>query len=478
MAQVRFYTCVLLSSAMAGLGCSGASSGGEHASAGSSGTVVLGSSGGGSGGAFGGTKSQSSGGTAAVVSGGTTSVAAYTEPVDNVSLDEIPTSVPHVGLEVASSALAQLEADPFDGPNVTGAFLDASSVRYDPVDVNYRGAYALQSLIQYGNGQRNWKVKFAKDHKYQARREWNYTFEQHVREKLSYDLMRFAGVKVPSAHHVRLSVNGTVSGAYLEYEDPDNKDWIADKFGDDSGDLFKGGYDLPNQPRYFATLEYLGDVDADYEMHYRKMTNNDDPIKAADYSSLKSFLKGLNQTEDSGFEAFLRANFDTEKFISYLVVANFISHWDSYPQRPKNFWLYNIPAAGRWVFIPWDMDGTFQPTKGYLNPMGTDESIFNQFDSFTDYEGRHPEEGTARPLVTKMMKVPAFRSAYVARYRQALTTFLEQNYLLDRVDALVALIAGEIPAADKTGFNENAADVKRFIQERVRNVTAELATLP
>jgi spore coat protein CotH len=406
-----------------------------------------------------------------------TTSAPYVEPTEPIDLDAVPTSVPSVGLEVTSADVAKLEADPYDAPDVPGAFVQGSE-RFEPIDVNYRGAYALQTLIRSGRSQRNWKLKFAKDHKYEGRREWNFNYETHVRQKLAYDLMRFAGVKVPSAAHVRLSVNGGTPNVYLRYEDPDNKDFLADKFGDDSGDLFKAAYDVPNEPRYFATLEYLGDSDVDYQMHYRKMTNNDDPAKATDYSSLRAFLKGLNQTGDSELEAFLRQNFDTEKFIGYLVVANFMSHWDSYPQRPKNFWLYQVPAAGKWVFIPWDMDATFQTQKWTLDPMGTDASIFYQFDGFEEYSGRLPEEGTARPLVTKMMRIPAFRSAYVARYRGALDSYLEEAYLLARVDALAGIIDGYIATGERKDYDGALSDMKNFIRQRTVNVKAELATLP
>jgi spore coat protein H len=410
--------------------------------------------------------------------GGASAASVYTEPVENVDLDELPPDVPKVALEVSANAIATLDANPYDADDVNGAFTDASQIRYEPVDVNYRGAYALQTLMRYGHSQRNWKIKFAKERKYRQRREWNYTYEPHLREKLAYDLMRFAGVKVPSARHVQLSVNGTVSGTYLEYEDPDNKSWLSDKFGDDSGDLFKAAYDIPGETQYFATFEYLGDSDADYELHYRKMTNNDDSAKASDFSSLRVFLAGLNQTEGGGVEAYLRKNFDTDKFISYLVVANFVSNWDSYPQRPKNFWLYYVPAARRWVFIPWDMDGTFQPTMGYLDAMGTTASIFCQFDKFEDYEGRSAEEGTARPLVTRMMAIPSFRAAYVARYRQALGSFLDENYLSQRVKALAAVVEKEIPETEKEDFNSSVVDIQQFIQKRSANVKAELEKVP
>jgi spore coat protein CotH len=477
MTRLRFVGCVLVLSGFSMLACASGGSHGEREGGGGTYETSNGGTGNGLGSSNGGT---STGGAVTTSPGGSTShvTKPYVEPVETISLDELPSDVPKVTLEVAASELSKLEADPYDSPKVIGAFKDGASVSFDPVDVSYRGAYALQSLILYGNGQRNWKVKFAKDKKYRSRREWNFNFQPHIREKLTYDLMRFAGVKVPSARHVRLTVNGDVSGVYLEYEDPDNKDWLMDKFGDDSGDLFKAGYDVPDKVPYFATLEYLGENDADYDFHYRKMTNNDEPTKAADFSSLRALLLGLNQTDNESFEAFLKGNFDTERFLSYLVVSNFVSHWDSYPQRPKNFWLYQVPALGRWVFIPWDMDATFQPDKGYLDPMGTDASVFYQFDEFVEYKGRLPEEGTARPLIIRMMRVPSYRAAYVARYREALQSFFAEDYLISRVDALTALIKNEISDVDREDFDADVADVKRFIQQRIKNVTRELATIP
>lgn len=400
---------------------------------------------------------------------------AYDEPVEVLDPNAPPAGIVVLGLELDLASIQKLESNPFDGPDVLGAFIDQQSVRYPAVELNYRGAYALQSLIQSQALQRNWKVKFAKEQMYRNRREWNFNYESSIRQRLGYQLMRLAGLKVPEARHVLLSVNGQPQGIFLEYEDPDNKPFLLDKFGDDGGDLYKAAYDIPNQPKYFATLEYLGSKDSDYYRHYRKMTNNDDPAKAGDYSQLRGFLASLNQTSDSRFESFLRRNLDVDKFVSYLVVANFVSNWDSYPQRPKNFWLYRVPTANRWVFLPWDLDSTFQPYKSGLNPMGTDASIFYQFDHFVDYSARHPEEGTARPLVRRMMKVGAFRSAYVARYRQALSTFLAMDYLLAQVGILSELAKASALPDESNKINDVRSEMELFVSQRTASVTAELA---
>lgn len=395
-----------------------------------------------------------------------------------VDLDAVPAPVATLSLEVAATAIQQLEADPFHSPDVAGAFVDDAGQRSAPIDVNFRGAYALQSLIESGVEQRNWKLKFAKEQPYHARREWNFNYEPHIRQRLAYWLMRTAGVHVPSARHVVLRVNGAVHGLYLEYEDPDNKAWLLDEFGNDQGDLYKAAYDLPDEPTYFATFEKLGNTDADYSMHYNKKTNNDDPTKAADFSALRGFINGLNDTPESGIEAYLRQSFEVDEFVSYLVVANFTSHWDSYPQRPKNFWLYQNPGTQRWSFIPWDMDATFQPWKAGLNAMGTNVSVLYQFDQFEDYPHRQPEEGTQRVIVTRMMKVPAFRSAYLARYREALTTFLAKDYLLARVALLHSIAAAAAQPNELEELDSTRSEIEDFIEQRSAAVMAELARLP
>ncbi len=401
---------------------------------------------------------------------------AYTEPADPVDASVIPASVPTVRLTVAQSDVALLEAAPFADQDVPGAFQDSEGRSYDALDVHYRGAYALQSLMQSGAAQRNWKLKFAKEQKYRARREWNYTYEPHLRQKLAYDLMHLAGVRLPSARHVVLFVNGVDMGLYLEYEDPDDKSFLKAQFGDASGDVYKAARDIPNQPRYFATLELLGATDQDYFFHYDKKTNND-AGNASDYSQLRAFIEELNTLPDAQFSDWLNAHFDVPKLLSYLVVANFISHWDGYPHRPKNYWLYQIPSAGRWVFLPWDMDGTFQSKKFTLNAMGTSASVFYQFAATEPYGG-HPEEGTERPLVRRAMQQPTLRAAYVARYRAALATFLAKDALLMRIDALAALLSPLLSGKQAADFNAATQDMRRFVSEKSANVAAELALEP
>ena len=310
--------------------------------------------------------------------------------VDTMALPEV---APAVNIDITPEQMAILDENPFDGADQLGNFQDEAAVQYSDIDINYRGAYALQTLMMdEDNGElRNWKVKFNKDQLYRERREWNFNWEPHLRQKLALDLLRFNGVAVPSARHVMLHVGGELQGVYLEYEDPDNKDWLCDMFGHDNGDLFKAAFDIPGSDKYFGTLEILGAADSDYQPNYSKKTNH--KVAPDDFSVLRTFIEELNNTPDAELEQWLDSRFDVDSFIAYLVVSNFISNWDSYPQRPKNYWLYEDLHQQKMVFIPWDLDATFEeqyrsfPGFPQYNQMGTECSIFYNLAS-SEYESR------------------------------------------------------------------------------------------
>lgn len=385
----------------------------------------------------------------------------------------LPTEVLAVNIEISEESRALLEADPFNADKVVGAFVDGAGTRYEGVKIGFRGAYALQNLINQGD-RRNWKVKFDKAQKYRGRREWNFNYEPHLRQKLAYDLMSLAGVKLPRARHVLCSVNGQPQGLYLEYEDPDDLDWLRDSFSDGTGDLYKAAYDHPDatDQRAFAELTYLGEADSDYFLHYNKKTNNDGDL-ATDYSSIREFIEGLNSTTADEIPAWFDETVEVDRLLSYLVVANFISHWDGYPHRPKNFWMYENPGAKKWSLIPWDMDATFQTGLFDLNQMGTQVSVFYQFDGYEPY-GRHEDEGTERPLVRRMMEHDRFREAYMSRYRQALATFLSEDSLLERLAALSTLLEQYADSGDLGSLEQTRADMEQFIQQRWPHVDQEL----
>ena len=387
---------------------------------------------------------------------------------------ELPTRVMRLALELDLDAMERLDANPYAADDEAGVFVDEDGVRHE-VELNYRGAYALRSVIS-AYDLRNWKVKFDKEDAWHERREWNLNYEPHLTQELAYDLFLFAGVAVPSSEHVILSVNGEEAGTYVLYEDPDNKDWLADWFGDDEGDLYKAAFDIPGEPQCFGDLTWLGEDDAAYDCHYAKKTNH--KVAPGDYSVLRSWLDPLNHLDDDEVDAWFDAHVDVERFISYLVVSNFIANWDSYPQRPKNYWVYEDRRSERMVFVPWDLDGTFSPWRdSTYNQMGTTAPVLYNLEA-QDYRPVHEAEGSERPLVRRLMASEARRAAYVARYKELNETILSREYLDDRVTSLMGLLLPEVSTTDRGRLESNESSLRQFIAERTKNVTEELATLP
>jgi len=387
---------------------------------------------------------------------------------------DLPDGVPRVALEIDPEAMARLDADPFAAPDERGVFVDPDGVAHE-VDLNYRGAYQLLNVMG-AYDLRNWKVKFDEGDPYEGRREWNFNYEPHFNQKLAFDLFRFAGVAVPGARHVVLELNGEYQGLYLQYEDPDDKRWLLEQFGDDEGDLYKAAFDIPYQPQYFADLTWLGPSDEDYFLHYNKKTNDD--VAPDDYGVLISFITDLNEVPDEEFEVWMEASFDVDRLRSYLVVSNFIANWDSYPQRPKNYWLYQDLYAGRMAYVPWDLDNTFSPyTDPTYNQMGATASVL--FDLLhSDYEPPHEDEGYERPLVRRLMAIEGQQQAYLDRYRELTEGILSAAYLDDRLTALTSIVVPEISTADRQRLESQESSTRQFILQRTQAVESELETLP
>ena len=399
--------------------------------------------------------------------------------------------LPKVNIVIAQDSFNMLEANPFTAEDVHGNFIgDTGTVPVprviENVELNYRGAYALLNLINDYKGsikRRNWKVKTPKNQLYMNRRELNFNYQNHVREFMADYLMNQAKVPLAQNRFVLLSVNGVSHGLYMQIEDVDNKNFLLETFGNKNGDLYKSAYDTPVDPdnRYWADFSYLGSTDADYFYHYDKKTNNDGDAKI-DYSSIREFTEMVNFTPDESFETTLKNKFAWENFIRYLIVSNFISNWDGYPQRPKNSWLYQNPADGKWNFIPWDLDATFEPsTVGkdiWMNMMGQYCSIFHYLDEYEPYQPGHASETKERPLVWRMMKVPFFRDYYVQEYKRAMGTYLSKSMINSVLDSISAVIKLNQSTTNWNSFATTVTQTKTFVNNKTTYVTNELSQLP
>jgi len=387
-----------------------------------------------------------------------------------------------VNIIIAQDSINELETHPFTNEHVLGDFVSNDDT-YTSVEYHYKGAYTLYRQINENKPYRNWKLKVPKTNPYLNRREWNFNYDNSITQYLSYYILKQAGVPCAEPEYVILSINNANPRLYIRYEDMDNKSFLLEKYGTKDGELFKSATDTPNEERFWADFSYLGSNSSDYFMHYSKKMNAVG-VADDDYISIRDFTDKISNTPDAEFETMIKANFAWENFIKYLVIGNFISNWDGYPQRPKNNWLYQNDKTGQWSYIPWDLDATFQAGGGgphiELNMMGPRCSIWFYMDKYEPYQ-LQPKETKERPLVWRMMKVPYFRNYYATEYKKAMTTYLNPTKMKQVIDSVAAVIKSNMPSNysmdGSFGSSSTWGSVKYFLAIKAPLVNAELAKI-
>ncbi len=171
-----------------------------------------------------------------------------------------------------------------------------------------------------------------------------------MREYLSLLFMRSLGLPASRATHARLFVNGEYSGLYLLVEDIDER-FLVERFPGAVGDLYEYEW---TEPYYF---EYRGRDPAAYSpIPFKPQTNK----KTADLAALPALFRAINEASDNDFVTEVDAALDWKMFINYLAADSFLTETDSLLSTDgvTNFYLYRLPATGRFLFLPWDKNAT------------------------------------------------------------------------------------------------------------------------
>ena len=183
-----------------------------------------------------------------------------------------------------------------------------------------------------------------------------------IQEKLTYDMLAFAGVPASHVSFVELWIDITDDGkdpifwgVYTMVERVDKK-FLASRFGNDyrHGNLYKASH----AQRGPMDLIFYGDKIEDYptqngQYAYGKMTN----IEENDYTDIINLARIVDYAQYETPEDFvqtLEKVFEVDTFLRYVAVMTTVSSWDYYAYTGNNFFLYNNPETGKFDWIPWD----------------------------------------------------------------------------------------------------------------------------
>lgn len=225
-----------------------------------------------------------------------------------------------------------------------------------------------------------------------------------LRHWLSLNTLQENGLITSRVSFVKLFINDEYKGLYLNVEHIDDE-FLQKRFvNNDHGNLYKCFWG--------ADMTYWGANPASYDEIYELKTNN----AANDYSGLIQFLQTLNNTSYANFPCFIEENFDVELYLKTLATEVIIGHWDGYAVNKNNYYLYQRPSDGKFVFIEYDMDNTFG-----IDWFSVDWSTRNVNSWYS----------ANRPLVERLLTYPYYRNRFNLYLEEIFTYYTNSNWLTE-----------------------------------------------
>ena len=179
------------------------------------------------------------------------------------------------------------------------------------------------------------------------------------------------GKSGPEGFYVDLFVNGTYRGIYYLGEQVDRKLMKLKKKEGDTvrGELFKAGY-YADGTKFMAAPDFKNALPtwAGFEMEY--------PYEdyVAFYDNLHAFMTFVTSSSKSDFAQNVEQWLDVENAIDYFLFVNAIRATDN---LGKNFYFGRYDNDEPYLFIPWDVDGSFGVIQAGKRIPTTDDILDN-----------------------------------------------------------------------------------------------------
>jgi hypothetical protein len=366
----------------------------------------------------------------------------------------VASNFPVYHILISSTNLQRLDNNPSSNDYVEATFVHEGTV-YDGISVRYRGAWARSWP------KKAWKIKFNKGRYFKDQRTINLNSSWRdpafMREKLAYDVFKWAGIPYCETEFVRLQLNGQFWGIFVQIEQPDKR-YMA-RNNRPNGALYKANPgDNNRDERVFGSYE-------EYVSAYGKHSREWEP-----YDDLITFIEQLNAAANA--EQFLKDSLNVDAYASYMAANACIMNWDQFARN--HYDLRDTEGTGKWEQAPWDLDRT----------MGDHwDGRFTAYDLplLAGDRDHTVVSGWWNRVVDKFLSVPGYRALYYQRLGQFLATFYTEQNILQEIDYHYAMLADEV-AMDRAkwggGEGRNLAtgvnELKSFVRNRIAFIKANL----
>ncbi len=212
---------------------------------------------------------------------------------------------------------------------------------YENLQIRQRGAWARSWR------KKSWKIIFAEGTRFRAQRRLNlnscWRDASFLREKLAYEIYRDAGALSLKTRMVRVHVNGSFWGLFVEVEQPRRR--FLKRHAIPDAILYKA------QSRSKQSDERDLGTPSNYARHYELEVGDDESFR-----KLHRFCRDLAGVAADDLVAFFEARVDIPTYINYLCASALTQNWDAY--NKNHFLAFDTQGSGKWYAIPWDLDRT------------------------------------------------------------------------------------------------------------------------
>ena len=273
-------------------------------------------------------------------------------PTFSFGLDEVHT----IALELSDAGHDALTAEPYE---YTPAAVTIDGSHYEEVGLRLKGMWGSFIPINgedyyWGNGFPNKSAFIIKFDEYVDQRHEgmekltiNNMIQDvsRVHEYTAYSLFREGGVAAPRVSYGMVALNGLEKGMYLIVEPEDSDVFLEEWYGTTKGTLYEGVYGVDLYD--WGVWEYDQD-------------NGKDKSRK-DLTDLSQLLDDYWEG-DASYDEVLK-EVDMEQYLTFAATELYLGHWDGYVWSANNYRIHHDPD-GKWTFLPWGLDQTFEDRLG------------------------------------------------------------------------------------------------------------------
>lgn len=328
--------------------------------------------------------------------------------------------VPRIDIMIHPDSLALIFEYPESDHEFPANFIfDNGSIRDTVLEVGFR----LRGNTSRQSKKKSYKVSFNTFHsgrKYYGVEKLNLNGEHNdpsvARSKLNWDYLEDFKLIGSRSNHVKLYINGSYYGLYLNVEHID-EEFVLSRFMNNNGNLYKCTW--PADLRFLGTNpDYYKLENNGRRVYELKINESED-----DYSDLAHFIDVLNNTTIANLPCELEKVFNVYDYLKVMAMDVTTGNWDGYIYNKNNYYLYHNTASNQFEYIPYDLDNTYGID--WFNVDWEDRNM---------YSWSHPNEN--RPLYERILLVDKYRDQYSFYTQRLLEEIMEQNLIFSGINAL------------------------------------------